>query len=242
MTEKGNPSRNEGWDRSYDGDPWRTGGALHDHESAYDLLVDLIQGGFAQIALFALPALWVVARIPVYTDEMAAAAVVVVAWTTLLLTAFRGGWLTAGRPWPMLTNRRFGTTGWRAFRTRSVHLSAMVLVVVPVSVLAQIATGSGLANALAAVVLSTVGVVLVPYLAGSSPHVRLARFCWAVLGLCLMGSALLVTATGTTSDGWMALLVVSVLAASDTRPVDAARRRWRRSPDATDSRPRNGRS
>lgn len=107
----------------------------------------------------------------------------------------------------MLTNRRFGTTGWWAFLTRSVHCSAMVLVVVPVSVLAQIATGPGLANALAAVALSIVGIVLVPYLAGSSPHVPLARFCWAVLGLCLMGSALLVTATGTTSDGWMSLLV-----------------------------------
>lgn len=94
----------------------------------------------------------------------------------------------------------------------------MVLVVVPVSILTQIATGSGLANALA-------GVVLVPYLAGSSPHIRLARFRWAVLGLYLLGSALLVTATGTTSDSWMALLVVSVLAASDTRPVDAVRRR-----------------
>lgn len=225
MTEKGSSPRSEGWNRSYDGDPWRTSETLHDHGSAYDVLVDLIQGGFAQIALFALPAIWVVARIPAYTAEMAAAAVVVVAWTTLLLTAFRGGWLTTGRPWPMLTNRRFGTTGWRAFLTRSVHLSAMVLVVVPLSVLAQIATGSGLANALVAVVLSTVGVVLVPYLAGSSPRVRLARFCWAVLGLCFMGATLLVTATDTTPGGWLALPIVFVLAALDTRPVDAVRRR-----------------
>lgn len=170
---------------------------------------------------------------------MAAAAVVVVAWTTLLLTAFRGGWLTAGRPWPMLTNRRFGTTGWRAFLTRSVHLSAMVMVVVAVSVLAQIATGSGLANALAAVVLSTVGVVLVPYLAGSR-RTSASRASVGPSSASPLGSALLVTATGTTSDGWMALLVVSVLAASDTRPADAARRRWPRGPDTTDPRPRNG--
>jgi hypothetical protein len=224
MSEREGPSRSEGWARSHDGDPWRSSEALYDHGSVYDVLVDLIQGGFAQIALLALPALWIVAGIPVYAVEMSAAAVVAVAWTTLLLTAFRGGRLTVGRPWPVLTNQRFGTTGWRAFLTRSVHLSAMVLVVVPTSALAQVVTGSGLANALVAVVLSTVGVALVPYLDGSSPRVRLARFCWTALGLCLAGGLLLVAATDAPPVGAIAGPVVFGLAAFDARPIDALRR------------------
>lgn len=224
MSEREGSSRSEGWDRSHDGDPWRSSEALYDHGSVYDLFVDLVQGGFAQIALLGLPALWIVASIPAYAIELSAAAVVAVVWTTLLLTAFRGGWLTVGRPWPVLTNRRFGTTGWRAFLTRSVHLSAMVLVVVPASALAQVATGSSLANALVAVVLSTVGVALVPYLDGSSPRVRLTRLCWTLIGLCLAGGLLLVAATDAPTVGVIAGPVVFALAAFDTRPIDALRR------------------
>ncbi|MDL5362426.1 hypothetical protein [Halalkalicoccus sp. NIPERK01] len=206
----------------YGGDDWRTGDAPHEHEAVYDFFVDLIRGGLAQVAFLGAPALWIVAGTPVYTVEIATAAGSALVVLGLLITTFRGGHFSVGRPWPVLTNRRLGTTGWRAFLTRSVYLSSTLLVVVFGGVLAQAAGGSSLANVLVAGALSVAALVALPYLSASTPRARIGRFCYCVLGLL---PPVVVALTGTDPTGVLAAVTVLALAAVDTRPIAAMRGR-----------------
>ncbi|MEM4781275.1 MAG: hypothetical protein QXG03_06935 [Halalkalicoccus sp.] len=205
----------------YGGDPQRTGGALADQESAYDVFVDFIQGGLAQVAFCSAPALWVVATVPTYTTEVATAAMVAILWLSLSLTALRGGHLSVGRPWPALTNRRFGTTGWRAFLTRGAYLSATLLLVVSTGVLAQLIAGTYLANVAVALVGSTVALWLLPVLSTAEPRVRLARFVYCLLGVCIAGFG--VFALAPDPGALVALAVILGLAMLDARPAGALR-------------------
>ncbi len=213
----------------YLGDDRRTGETLADHESAYDVLVDYIQGGLAQVAFLAAPALWVGAVTPASTVEIATAAMSALLVTSVLLTAFRGGHLPTARPWPVLTNRRLGTTGWRAFLTRSVYLSSTLLAVTYGGVLAQAAGGSPLANVLVAGAGTVVALVALPVLSAATPRARAGRF-----GYCLLGSVLAVAipvraGAGLDPSGVVSLGVILALATADTRPVEAIRA-WRATP------------
>lgn len=171
-----------------------------------------------------MPALWIVAGTPVYTVEIATAAVIALDVVPLLITTFRGGHLSVGRPWPVLTNRRLGTTGWRAFLTRSVCLSSTLLIVAFGGVLAQTASGSYLANILVVGALSVAALVALPYLSGPSSRARLARFCYCILGI-LPAVVVGIALTGTDPTGMLAAITVLVLAAVDTRPIAAMRGR-----------------
>lgn len=124
----------------------------------------------------------------------------------------------------MLTNRRLGTTGWRAFLTRSVCLSSTLLIVAFGGVLAQTASGSYLANILVVGALSVAALVALPYLSGPSSRARLARFCYCILGI-LPAVVVGVALTGTGPTGMLAAVTVLVLAAVDTRPIAAMRGR-----------------
>lgn len=205
----------------YGGDPQRTGRALSDHESAYDVFVDFIQGGLAQVAFLGAPALWVVATMPDYTTEVATAAIVSILWLSLAFTALRGGHVSAAGPWPTLTNRRFGTTGWRAFLRRAVYLSATLLLAVSVGVLAQLLAGTFLANVAAALFVSSVSLVLLPALSTDEPAARLARVGYCVLGVCIATGALATMVPD--PSALLALLVVLVVGVLDTRPAAALR-------------------
>ncbi|WP_331235817.1 hypothetical protein [Natronorarus salvus] len=159
----------------------RTGDAPHHHESVYDFFVDLIQGGFAQVTIFTLPVLFVLAATPVYAIEVGTAAVVSVLTLTFFLPLFRGGHLAVGRRWPVLTNRKLGTgTGYRALFTRAVVLSCSLLLAAYTAVLAELVTGSFVANALTALVLSVAALVALPYLSAGSRRARLARFAYCL--------------------------------------------------------------
>lgn len=201
----------------------RTSDAPHDHEALYDCFVDFIQGGLAQVAFLSAPALWIVAQTPIYIVEIAAAAMTALFVVSLLLTAFRGGHLPAGRPWPVLTNRRLGTSGWRVFLTRSVYLSSTLLLVVFGGVLAQAASDSSIANVLVVTAASVVALVALPFLCDSSPRARTARFAYCVLGVLPAGIAATV-AGGSTPSTVLAAGLVLTLAAVDTRPIAAIRR------------------
>lgn len=183
--------------------------------------MDLIQGGLAQFALLSAPMLWVVAQTPTYTVEIATAAVVSILLVSFLITLFRGGHVSVGRPWPVLTNERLGTgTGWRAFLTRSAYLSCTLGLATSGGVLAQVASGSFVWNVLVAVLLSIAAVVLLPYLSGDSTRVRIARLGYYVLGL-VAAAALLLFASELldVSGAAFALLLVCTLAALDSRPL-----------------------
>lgn len=208
----------------YAGDDRRTGDALHEHEAFYDLFVDFIQGGLAQFAFLSAPALWFVAATPVYTVEVATAAGSTLVLVPFLLTMARGGHLPLDRSWPVLTNRRLGTTGWRAFLTRSVYLSSTLLLATVGGVLAQVVSGAPLANVLVAGTLSAAALAALPSLSGSSRRVRIARFSYCVLGIAA-AIAVFVLPSGTDSTGALAVVLVLVLAVVDTRPLAAATRR-----------------
>lgn len=212
---------NDGPGPVYSGDPQRTGEALSDHESTYDVFVDFIQGGLAQVAFLGAPALWIAAMIPTYTVEVATAAMVTLVWLSLSLTALRGGHLSVGRPWPVLTNRRFGTTGWRAFLTRVVYLSTTLLYVVSAGVLAQALTGSFLANAAVALVGSSVALSLLPVLSTDQPGYRLARFGYCLFGVGVAGAVILAIAPD--PNALVALVVILAMAVADARPIEAIR-------------------
>lgn len=212
---------NDGPGPVYSGDPQRTGRALSDHESVYDVFVDFIQGGLAQVAFLSAPALWVVATVPEYTTEVATAATVSILWLSLSLTALRGGHVSVGRPWPTLTNRRFGTTGWRAFLTRTIYLSSTILLVVSAGVLAQLLVGSYLANVAVAIVLSSGALALLPVVSTVEPGVRVARFGYCLGGVCVAGGGVL--AATPDAGALLALVMLLTLAALDTRPVGALR-------------------
>ena len=202
----------------------RTGDAPHDHESVYDFFVDLIQGGFAQVTILTLPVLFVLAATPVYTIEMGTAAVVSVLTLTFFLPLFRGGHLSAGRPWPVLTNRKLGTgTGYRALFTRAVLLSCSLLLAAYTAVIVELVTGSFLANALTALVLSAAALVALPHLSADSRRARLAR-----LGYCLAGFLPMVVLFALTpaapEPGLVALVaVVFALVLADARTVLVSR-------------------
>lgn len=213
---------NDGPGPVYGGDPQRTGRRLSDHESAYDVFADFIQGGLAQVALLGVPAFWIVIEIQPYTTEVGTAAMVAIVWLSLLITAFRGGYLSVDRPWPTLTNRRFGTAGWRVFLTRSVFLSATLLVVVHAGVLTQLLVGSFVANVLVVIALSSVALALLPALSTREPRARLARFGYCLLGVGVAGTGTLATSGSGPSVAFVTALLL-VMAAVDARPIDAVR-------------------
>ncbi len=198
----------------------RTGDAPHDHGSLYDFFVDLIQGGFAQVTILTLPVLFVLAATPVYTIEVGTAAVVSVLTLTFFLTLFRGDHLSAGRRWPVLTNRKLGTgTGYRAIFTRAVLLSCSLLLAAYTAVLAELVTGSFVANALTALVLSVAALVALPSLSADSHRARLARFGYCLAGFLPM-VALFALTPAAPEPGLLALaLVVLVAVVADARSV-----------------------
>lgn len=202
----------------------RTGSSPHEHEAVYDFFVDFIQGGLAQFALLAAPMLWVVAQTPTYIVEVATAAGVSFLLVPLLLTLFRGGHVSVGRPWPVLKNRKLGTgTGWQAFLTRSVYLSCTLSLLIYGGVLAQVLGGSYVWNVLAVVVLGVSAVVLLPYLSAESTRMRIARLGYYVLGLLPAIAALLLLESEVFDPtAALALLLVVVLAALDCRPLLAS--------------------
>jgi hypothetical protein len=198
----------------------RTGNAPHEHESVYDFFVDLIQAGLGQVALFSLPALWIIAATPVYTTEIATSAVVSIATISLLLPLFRGGHLTAGRPWPVLTNRRLGTgTGWQAFLTRIVSLSSTLLFVSYTGVLVELVTDTALLSALVAIGLSYVAIASIPYLSADSRKARLGRLAYCLAGLFPM-AVVFSRVPVVDIDPTIGLVVLSIhgLLIVDTRP------------------------
>lgn len=210
----------DGTDPIYASGDRRTADSTHEHEAFYDFFVDLIQGGLAQFALLSAPMLWVVAQTPTYTVEIATAAVVSILLVSFLITLFRGGHVSVGRPWPVLTNERLGTgTGWRAFLTRSAYLSCTLGLATSGGVLAQVASGSFVWNVLVAVLLSIAAVVLLPYLSGDSTRVRIARLGYYVLGLVAAAALLLFASELLDPSAAFALLLVCTLAALDSRPL-----------------------
>lgn len=201
----------------------RTGNAPHEHESVYDFFVDLIQAGLGQVALFSLPALWIIAVTPVYTTEIATSAVVSIATITLLLPLFRGGHLTVGRVWPVLTNRKLGTgTGWQAFLTRIVYLSSALLFVSYTGVLVELTTGIALLNALVALGLSCVAIALLPFLSADSKSARRRRLAYCLVSLLPMAIVLsrVPPVDIDPTIGLMTALLVGLLL-TDTRPLAA---------------------
>lgn len=199
----------------------RTGDAPHEHESVYDFFVDLIQAGLGQVAFLSLPALWIIAVTPVYTIEIATSAVVSIAAITLLLPLFRGGHLTVGRPWPVLTNRKLGTgTGWQAFLTRIVYLSSTLLLVSYTGVLVELATGLVLLNALVSLGLSCVTTALLPFLSADSTSARRRRVAYCLASFLPMG-IVLYTALPADIDPTIGLATVLIigLLLTDTRPL-----------------------
>lgn len=210
----------DGTDPIYASGDRRTADSTHEHEAFYDFFVDLIQGGLAQFALLSAPMLWVVAQTPTYTVEIATAAVVSILLVSFLITLFRSGHVSVGRPWPVLTNERLGTgTGWRAFLTRSTYLSCTLGLATSGGVLAQVASGSFVWNVLVAVLFSIAAVVLLPYLSGDSTRVRIARLGYYVLGLVAAAALLLFASELLDPSAAFALLLVCTLAALDSRPL-----------------------
>lgn len=202
----------------------RTGEAAHDHRSFYDFFVDLIRAGLGQTALFTLPVLWILASTPVYTIEVATGAVVSIATIALALPVFRGGHLTAGRPWPVLTNRKLGTgVGWGAFLTRALYLSCTLSLAAYTGVLVETVTGSAMSNAAVALALSIGGVTLLPYLSADSRRTRLRRLGYCLLGLLPMVTVLALSAPAGLDPSVVlaALLLVGSLVV-DTRPLASA--------------------
>lgn len=211
----------DGTDPIYTSGDRRTADSTHEHEAFYDFFVDFIQGGLAQFALLAAPMLWAVAQTPIYTVEIATAAVVSILLVSFLITLFRGGHVSVGRPWPVLTNEKLGTgTGWQAFLTRSAYLSCTLSLATYGGVLAQVASGSFVWNVLLTALLSIAAVVLLPYLSADSTRARIARLGYYVLGLIPAVVVLLLFASEFLDPGAaFALLVVCALAALDSRPL-----------------------
>lgn len=226
-TERRPPMTADRTDPIYTSGDRRTADSTHEHEAFYDFFVDFIQGGLAQFALLSAPMLWVVAQTPVYTVEIATAAGVSLLLVSFLITLFRGGHVSVGRPWPVLSNGRLGTgAGWRAFLTRSVYLSCTLSLATYGGVLAQVVSGSFVWNVGIAVVLGIVGLVLLPYLSVDSTRMRIARLGYCLLGLVPAIVVLLLFASESLDpSAAFALLVVCALAALDSRPLlDAVRR------------------
>lgn len=217
----GYPMSGDGTEPIYSSGDRRTGDSLHEHEAVYDFFVDFIQGGLAQFALLAAPMLWVVAQTPTYTVEIATAAGVSLLLVPLLLTLFRGGHVSVGRPWPVLTNERLGTgTGWQAFLTRSAYLSCTLSLLAYGGVLAQVLGGSFVWNVLAVVVLGVTALALLPYLSAGSTRMRIARLGYYLLGL--LPAVVVLLAFGSQvldPTAALALVLVLVLAALDSRPL-----------------------
>lgn len=210
----------DGTDPIYTSGDRRTADSTHEHEAFYDFFVDFIQGGLAQFVLLSAPMLWVVAQTPTYTVEIATAAVVSILLVSFLITLFRGGHVSVGRPWPVLTNERLGTgTGWQAFLTRSAYLSCTLGLTTYGGVLAQVTSGSFVWNALVAVLLSVAAVVSLPYLSEDSTRMRIARLGYYVLGLVPATAVLLFASELLDPSAAFALLLVCTLAALDSRPL-----------------------
>lgn len=108
----------------------------------------------------------------------------------------------------------------------AVGLSCTLSLATYGGVLAQVAGGSFVWNVLAAVLLSTVGVALLPCLSGDSTRTRIARLGYYLFGLAPAIAVLLVFASGLLDpSAAFALLVVCALAVLDGRSLlDAARR------------------
>lgn len=220
-----------GADPIYRSSDRRSADAPYEHETLYDFLEDSIQAGLAQVALLSAPMYVTLALTPVYVVEIATGGVVSILILSVLITLFRGGHVAVDRPWPVLTTRTFSTdAGWTMLATRAAYLSCTVALVAYGGVLAELATGSYLANVTAAVVLATAAIALLPYLSGTSTRARVARLGYYALGLSLAVSVLLLVAAEGVGTGVAAsLAVVLGLNAIDARPLLASARRRSRS-------------
>ena len=211
----------DGTDPIYASGDRRTADSTHEHEAFYDFFVDFIQGGLAQFTLLSAPMLWAIAGTPIYTVEIATAAGIALLLVPFLITLFRGGHVSVGRPWPVLTNEKLGTgTGWQPFLTRVAYLSCTLGLATYGGVLAQIVSGSFVGNVLVVVLLSVAAVVLLPYLSGDSTRMRIARLGYYLLGLAPAFAVLvLFSSEFLRPSAAFALLLVCTLAALDSRPL-----------------------
>lgn len=215
-----------GVDPIYRSSDRRSSDAPYEHDTLYDFLEDFIQAGLAQVALLAAPMYFALALTPVYVVEIGTAGVVSVLALSVLITLFRGGHVRVGPPWPVLTSKTFSTdAGWTMLATRAAYLSCTVGFAAYGGVLAELATGSYLANVAAVVLLAAAAVVLLPYLSRTSTRTRVARLGYCAIGPSLATLVLLLSGAPPGSGVVTSLGAVVVLVAIDARPLLASTRR-----------------
>lgn len=144
----------------------------------------------------------------------------------MLITLFRGGHVSAGRSWPLLTSGRLATAaGWRAVLTRSAYPSCTLGLLTYGGVTAQVVGGSFVWNVLAVLVIGTAALVSLPYLSAGSTRMRIAWLCYYALGLAFAVVVPFALASELPDPTAMAaLLVVVVMAGLEVGPLlDAVR-------------------
>ena len=190
-----------------------------------------IQYGLAQVCLLTAPMLWLIFQTPRVTASLKATTFVFVGVGVLVVSAFRQGWLSVGRPWPLMTATQytFGE-GYAALVRRSVLLSHLLGVATFGSVLVATATGLPVLLFPVAAVLTVVGISVLPWLVRDGrPDLpgRVALYALSTALVLVVGDPLTPPSRFRTAPAAFAILVAGALV--DCRGVGRLlRRRVRR--------------
>ena len=176
--------------------------------------------GLGQVFLLSAPVLWLVFRSPRADAFLKPTVLTLAVVTPLLVGAFREGHLSAGRPWPALTNDRLSFAGgyWAIYR-RGVLLNHVLGLAAYGGAAVGLLVGSVPAAIGVGVVLALGGVAAIPWLTPETTRATAGRLCYAAASLTLavaVGAPLSGSPRFRTAPAALALLVLITVV--DLRP------------------------
>ena len=187
-------------------------------------LTAIIYYGLGQLALFCAPMIWMIGLSPFYTGLFGLGLIGALVTIPILIGLFRGGYISVGREWPVLTNAKLGTgEGYCEYLTRTVYLACTLgLAAYGSAGLALVAGRSVAVNVLGGMAISAVGIALLPYLSATSRRMRAARLGYYVIALVVIGIGAVPTFVAIAPERAVIVAVYVVLAGVDSWPLVSA--------------------
>ena len=184
-------------------------------------LTAIIYYGLGQLALFCAPMIWMIGLSPFYTGLFGLGLIGALVTIPILIGLFRGGYISVGREWPVLTNTNLGTgAGYREYLTRAVYLACTLgLAAYGSAGLALVAGRSVAVNVLGGMAISAVGIALLPYLSATSRRMRAARLGYYVIALMVIGIGAVPTFVAIAPERAVIVAIYVVLAGVDSWPL-----------------------
>jgi hypothetical protein len=160
-----------------------------DEKEGIDRWTSHVFAGFAQTTVLGLPVLWVVLQTPYIYVEAKTAGIAGYAATILAVGTIRGGYVSVGRPWPLLSAATMAERGGSfRFLRRAGLLSATLMIATYGASVLDIATGSWVVGIVSATLLGAAGAGLLPYLSREERRWTLARAGYYAVGLGLVAA------------------------------------------------------